>query len=184
MLCVNGMSYQKRDSSNANSAIVTTITPKDFPSDHPLAGVELQERLEQKTYEACQGKIPVQRLEDFNSKDTTTAFGKVTPCVKGAVQKANLHEILPEYMTSAIQEAMSYFGTVIQGFDDPDTLMLALESRTSSPVRIVRDETFESNISGIYPAGEGAGYAGGITSAAIDGMKIFEQFISRYRPFE
>lgn len=184
MLCVNGMSYQKRDSANANSAIVTTISPKDFPSNHPLSGVELQETLERKAYQLCNGSIPVQRLGDFLENKKTTAFGRVKPCVKGSYEMSDINLILPETMSAAIKEAMTYFGTVIQGFDNPDTLMLAIESRTSSPVRIVRNEDFQSNISGLLPAGEGAGYAGGITSAAIDGMKIFENIAEQYRPIE
>ena len=183
-LCINGMSYQKRDSANANSAIVTTVTPKDFATDHPLSGMELQEEIEEKTYAACEGKIPVQCYGDFVNHKKTTSLGMVTPCVKGSYELSDLNEILPDYISDSIREAMGYFGTVIQGFDREDTVMLAVESRTSSPVRIVRNEFFQSNIQGLLPAGEGAGYAGGITSAAIDGMKIFENIVSRFRPFE
>ena len=183
-LCINGMSYQKRDSKNANSAIVTTIQPEDFPSRHVLAGVEMQEALEEKTYQWCSGKIPVQRLEDFLKGQKTTAFGSVTPEMKGNYALADLNGLLPKEMEEAIKEAMTAFGNSIEGFDHPDTLLSAIESRTSSPVRILRDDSFQTNVVGIYPAGEGAGYAGGITSAAIDGMKIFEQISSEYCPFE
>lgn len=183
-LCINGMSYQKRDSKNANSAIVTTIQPEEFPSRHVLAGVEMQEALEEKTYQWCSGKIPVQRLEDFMKGQKTTALGSVTPEMKGNYALADLNGLLPEEMGEAIKEAMTAFGNNIEGFDHPDTLLSAIESRTSSPVRIVRDDTFQANVAGLYPAGEGAGYAGGITSAAIDGIKIFEQICGEYCPFE
>ena len=97
---------------------------------------------------------------------------------------SDMHEIFPEYLCRAMQEGISHFGMSIKGFDHPDTLLSAVESRTSSPVRIVRDEQYQSNIRGLFPAGEGAGYAGGITSAAIDGMKIFEYISSQYAPFQ
>ncbi len=183
-LCVNGMSNQKRDTKNANSAIVVTITPNDFPDDSPLSGIALQRALEEKAYLAGNGAVPVQTYGDFVNKRKTSEFGSVRPVHKGAVAFSDIRQILPKYLCDAIEEAISYFGTVIEGFDHQDTLLSAVESRTSSPVRIVRDETFQSNIGGLFPAGEGAGYAGGITSAAIDGMKIFEYLCSQYAPIK
>ncbi len=183
-LCINGMSNQKRDAENANSAIVVTITPDDFPGEHPLAGITLQRMLEEKAYIAGKGAVPIQTYGDFVAKKKTTKFGIVRPVHKGAVTMSDMHEIFPEYLCRAMQEGISHFGMSIKGFDHPDTLLSAVESRTSSPVRIVRDEQYQSNIRGLFPAGEGAGYAGGITSAAIDGMKIFEYISSQYAPFQ
>lgn len=171
---VNGMSYSKRDSRNANSAIVTTVTPQDYPSKHPLAGVEFQRKLEKKAFAEGNGNIPIQRLEDFRNNKKTEALGKITPEIKGKYSFGNLNNVLPEYVCKSISDAMEYFERKIEGFNDNDTIMSAVESRTSSPVRIIRDENYQSNVRGLIPAGEGAGYAGGITSAAIDGIKIFE----------
>ena len=171
---VNGMSYSKRDSRNANSAIVTTVTPQDYPSKHPLAGVEFQRKLERKAFAEGNGNIPIQRLEDFRNNKKTEALGKITPEIKGKYSFGNLNNVLPEYVCKSISDAMEYFERKIEGFNDNDTIMSAVESRTSSPVRIIRDENYQSNVRGLIPAGEGAGYAGGITSAAIDGIKIFE----------
>lgn len=171
---VNGMSYSKRDSINANSAIVTTVTPADYPSKHPLAGVEFQRELERKAFVEGNGNIPIQRLEDFRKNIKTEKLGGIIPEIKGKFAFGNLNNVLPEYVCESISEAMVYFDRKIKGFNDNDTVMSAVESRTSSPVRIIRDESYQSNIKGLIPSGEGAGYAGGITSAAIDGIKIFE----------
>ena len=120
------------------------------------------------------GNIPIQRLEDFRNNKKTEALGKITPEIKGKYSFGNLNNVLPEYVCKSISDAMEYFERKIEGFNDNDTIMSAVESRTSSPVRIIRDENYQSNVRGLIPAGEGAGYAGGITSAAIDGIKIFE----------
>lgn len=173
MLAINGMSYSKRDSNNANSAIVVTVTPEDFGSE-PLDGIEYQRALESKAYEIGSGKIPIQKLEDFNKNKKSKNFGCVEPIMKGAYTFANINEILPDEVSKSLKESFESFGKKIKGFDNNDTLLAAIESRTSSPVRIERDEFLESNIKGIYPCGEGAGYAGGITSAGIDGIKIAE----------
>ncbi len=183
MLAVNGMSYSHRDGLNANSAIVVTISPKDFKNDMPLSGMEFQMELERKAYEAGKGKIPVQKLIDFKSNIVSKEFGRISPQMKGAFSFADINDILPKYICDSIREAIEYFGTVIQGFHDDDVILSAVESRTSSPVRILRNENFQSSIAGLYPAGEGAGYAGGITSAAIDGIKIFEYIATRFKPF-
>ncbi|MCR5215839.1 MAG: FAD-dependent oxidoreductase [Lachnospiraceae bacterium] len=174
-LCVNGMSYSGRNSKNANSAIVVTIKPSDYAKDsNPLAGVEYQEALEEKAYEECDGKIPVQRFEDFSKGCASTSLGRVTPCIKGAYALGNLWHILPEEMIQPIIAGVHHFGKQIPSFDDGDALMVGLESRTSSPVHMLRNEHGESNIGGLYPCGEGAGYAGGITSAAVDGIRTAE----------
>lgn len=180
---VNGMSYNSREGKNANSAIVTTVSPKDYPSNHPLAGVEFQRDLEHKAYLECNGKIPVQRLEDFRNNKKSSDFGNIEPAIKGMYGFGNINNVLPDYICKAISEGMEHFENIIEGFNNNDTILSAVESRTSSPVRIIRDDSFQSNIKGIIPAGEGAGYAGGITSAAIDGMKIFEYIANTYNDF-
>jgi len=179
-LAINGMSYNDRGSKNANSAIVVTITPEDF-GDKPLDGIEYQRKLEETTYILGKGKIPVQLLEDFKNNTKSSEFGEVEPVFKGEYNFADINEILPKDIGDSIKEAFSDFGKKIKGFDKDDTILAAIESRTSSPVRIIRDENFESNILGIYPCGEGAGYAGGITSAAMDGIRLAEEIGRRYR---
>lgn len=181
-LAVNGMSYHARAGENANSAIITTVTPEDFPDSHPLAGIEFQRNLEEKAWQAGKGKVPAQRLEDFLKNRPTQEFKKVHPNIKGGYTKANVREIFPEELAWSIGEGISRMGRKIPGFDDADTVLSGVESRTSSPVRIPRDENLQANISWIYPCGEGAGYAGGITSAAMDGMRTAEAIIGRFRP--
>lgn len=181
-LAVNGMSYSARGGKNANSAIVTTITPNDFESKHPLAGMYLQRELEEKAFNEGKGAIPVQLYGDFVNNKISHEFGNVIPDIKGKYSFANIKNVLPKYICDSIEEAMPYFGKKIQGFDNKDTVFAAIESRTSSPVRIIREDDFQSVFKGVYPCGEGAGYAGGITSAAIDGIKVFESIISEFRP--
>ena len=172
-LVVNGMSDAGRDSGYANSAIVVTVEPEDFGSEDCLAGVEFQREYERKAFELCQGRIPVQRFGDFCHNDTTKAAGRVEPCVKGEWEFSNLRKALPKFVVDGMIEGMEQFAKKIQNFDDPDTLLMGMESRTSSPVRIERNEIFESvSLEGLYPCGEGAGYAGGIMSAAMDGLRI------------
>ena len=173
-LCVNGMSYHDRAGQNSNTALITTVTPDDFPSDSPLAGLEFQRRYEELAYKAGEGKIPVQLFGDFLKNQTSTKLGNVTPSIKGAWQFANLHECLPKYVCASLEEGMRAFGKKIKGYDAEDTVFSGVETRTSSPLRMERDRQFESNIKGLFPCGEGAGYAGGITSAAMDGIKTAE----------
>ena len=174
MTAVNGMSYSGRDSENANSAIVVTVTPEDYRADHPLSGIAFQRKLEQKAYNCGRGAIPVQRLEDCRENRASAALGAVRPQCKGNYALGNLRPILPEELNASILEGIDAFGKIVRGFDDPDALLSGVESRTSSPVRILRDEKCESAMPGIYPCGEGAGYAGGITSAAVDGIRVAE----------
>lgn len=182
-LAVNGMSYSGRDGRNANSAIIVSVSPEDYGSGHPLAGVEFQRRLEEKAYGLAQGKIPVEKYKDykravmpehFGSDDSAKGKDDLSPCIKGQWEYAPVHEILPEELSRAFVEGMEQFGKVIKGFNDGNTLVEGIESRTSSPVRIVRDESFQSSVRGLYSCGEGAGYAGGITSAAMDGIRVAE----------
>lgn len=185
-LAVNGMSNHARDSRNANSALIVTVTPEDFRKElsvpEALAGMACQRRLEELAYRAGEGAVPVQLWQDFMRGQKTSAPGEVQPCIMGAYRTANLRSVLPDYLCEPLVEAMDVFGRKIKGFDRPDAVLSGIESRTSSPVRIERDEHFESNIAGIYPCGEGAGYAGGITSAAMDGIKAAEQIAMRYAP--
>ncbi|MDD3403265.1 MAG: NAD(P)-binding protein [Hespellia sp.] len=182
MLAVNGMSYHDRAGTNANSAIVVTVTKEDFGSDHPLAGMQFQQELERAAYQLGRGQIPVQRFEDFQNNQVTTAFGKVLPNMKGAYCMANLRPLFPAEISDSIEQGMTAFESKIHGFSDGDTLLSGVESRTSSPVRILRNEQFETKTRGIYPCGEGAGYAGGITSAAMDGLKVAEEIMRKYKP--
>lgn len=183
-LAVNGMSYHARDGINANSAIIVTVTPEDFDSDHPLAGIEFQRKLEKKAFEIGNGHVPVQTFNDFCKNRKTESLGIVKPQLKGNYTLANLREIFPKEIADSIELGIKSFDRQIQGFANDDTLLSGVESRTSSPVRIVRNEQFQIGDTGIYPCGEGAGYAGGITSAAMDGMKIAETIAQSYTPFD
>lgn len=179
-LCTNGMSYSGREGENANSAVIITVTPKDYGDSHPLAGIAFQRSLEEKAYLAGAGCVPVQTYGSFREcveKGTAAKpdQGAVfLPAIKGKYVFADITGILPKKLNKGIVEGMEQFGRQIEGFDRPDTLLSAVESRTSSPVRILRDETLQSEVRGLFPCGEGAGYAGGITSAAMDGIKVAE----------
>lgn len=178
-LIINGMSNHERDSENANSAIVVTVDKNDF-GPNPLDGIEYQRKLELLAYRKGNGKIPVQLLKDYQNNTISKSFGEIKPLFKGAYEFANLNEILPYYVNDSIKEAMEAFDKKIKGFNNPDTILAGIESRTSSAVRINRDEFFVSNIKGMYPSGEGAGYSGGITTSAIDGIKTAEKIIEKY----
>lgn len=193
-LCINGMSYSGRNGENANSAIVVTVTKEDFMSDHPLAGIEFQRKLEEKAYEEGNGSIPVQYFCDFKNdvfeKDnlfnvSTDDLFEVSPNMKGCFTMGKVSNVFPKAISEALIEGIEHFGKIIKGFDNPHTILSAVESRTSSPVRITRDDSFEAlDVKGLYPCGEGAGYAGGITSAAMDGIKVFEKLACKYAPIE
>ena len=179
---VNGMSYHDRNSKNANSAIIVSVSPKDFGADDALAGVRYQEKLETENYKRGNGLIPQQLFGDFCDNRLTTAYGNFGSCTKGNTVFAKLNGLMNADMEQSFKLGMEHFGHLIHGFDRKDAILSGMETRTSSPLRIKRDESFESNISGVYPCGEGAGYAGGITSAAIDGIKVAEAIIKKYRP--
>ncbi|MCR5626981.1 MAG: FAD-dependent oxidoreductase [Lachnospiraceae bacterium] len=180
-LVVNGMSYSGRSGINSNSAIVVTVTEKDFGEDDVLSGVRFQRELEKKAFEALNGLIPVQRFADFKAMKVSDSFGTVISQSKGKTGFYDLNRILPEYVSSAIKEGIGVFGSRIKGFDGDDVVLSGVESRTSSPVRIVRDERLEASLKGLIPCGEGAGYAGGIMSAAMDGLKCAERIITELR---
>ncbi len=177
-LTVNGMSNHDRAAKNSNSAIIASVTPDDFDGDDALAGVRFQQKWEAKAFHEGKGKIPVQTLKDFREGKITQSFGEITPNTKGMTSFGNLRNCLPEPVSEAISEGMEYFDTKIKGFNREDTVLCGIEARTSSPLRIERDKGFESNIKGIYPCGEGAGFAGGITSAAMDGIKVAQALVT------
>lgn len=179
-LAVNGMSYSKRDGENANSAVVVSVTPDDFDVDDVLSGMTFQRDIEHKAYIEGKGLIPVQKYIDFKNNIATTELGSITPNLKGDYSLANLRNVLPDFLQEAFVEAMEYFGKVIKGFNNDDVILSGIESRTSSPLRIERNDKFMTNHPYIYAAGEGAGYAGGIVSSAVDGIKVFEHYISLY----
>lgn len=180
MLAINGMSNHKRDSENANSAIIVTISPNDFGTN-PLDGIKFQRELEKKAYILGHGKIPSQLFNDFVHNKPSIEFKSVKPIFKGDYQLTNLRTIFPQYISEALIEGIQNFDKKIKGFASDDAILSAIESRTSSPVKILRDENFISNIQGIYPCGEGAGYAGGIMTSAIDGIKVSEAIITTYK---
>jgi uncharacterized FAD-dependent dehydrogenase len=173
----NGMSHYSRNERNANAGIVVGITPADFGSDHPLAGIALQRELEEKAFELGGGNYnaPAQLVGDFLAGRPSTGPGSVIPSYTPGVTWVDLGTALPDYAIAAIREAIPAFDKTLKGFAMNDAVLTAVETRTSSPIRIARNENFESiNTQGLYPAGEGAGFAGGIISAAVDGMKIAE----------
>ncbi len=183
---VNGMSYSGRSGKNANSAVIVSVDPSDYPSHDPLAGIAFQRELERRTYEAGRGKVPVQRLEDYRlgraHAEDPFADSPLQPQIKGAFCWSDLGKVLPEELRERFLTGMDAFGKKIPGFDAPETILAGIESRTSSPVRIERGEDLQGSVAGLYPCGEGAGYAGGITSAAMDGIRVAEQIAGEYAP--
>ncbi|GFI21701.1 hypothetical protein IMSAGC011_00474 [Lachnospiraceae bacterium] len=184
-IAVNGMSYADRDGEHANSAIIVQVTPKDYGANGPLAGIAFQRQLEKKAYLLGSGKVPVQYYEDYvKNVSSENIKNREKPCMKGAYQLTNLRGLLPTDCEVAFLEGMEQFDKIIPGFAGKETILSGIESRTSSPVRIHRDETLQSPaIRGLYPCGEGAGYAGGITSAAMDGILIAEKIAQEFCPF-
>ncbi len=189
-LCVNGMSDYHRDSARANSAIVMTVGGEEFGSEDVLAGLHFQEKLEEKAYKLAEGFVPVEQYGEFKDGFESGEMGDVSEisqqesrelCIKGLSAKAPLHALLSKELTTDFIEGMEQFGKKIPGYTDENAYVIGLESRTSSPVRITRDESFQATIRGLYPCGEGAGYAGGITSAAIDGLKVAEAVASFWK---
>ena len=179
MLCINGMSESKRDSENANSAVIVTVTPKDF-GESPLDGIEYQRTLERSAYKLGNSNIPIQLYKDFKDNKIGNNIGTINPLFKGKYTLTNLRKILPNYISESLIEGITEFDKKIKGFAQDDVIVAGIEARTSSPVRIIRDDLGLSNIEGIYPCGEGAGYAGGITSSAIDGIKTSENIMNKY----
>ena len=176
---VNGMSNHARDEENSNSAIVCTVTPEDFVNEGfgeygVLAGCEFQRKYERLSYTEGKGKIPVQLLKDYRDNKPSDSLGSMKPNIKGGYTLGNLNNCLPQYVNNAIIEAIFNYDKKLKGFGSEDACLSGIESRTSSPIRILRNDELMSNMTGIFPCGEGAGYAGGITSAAVDGIKVAE----------
>jgi hypothetical protein len=173
------MSEFSRDKENANSALLVNVDERDFGSAHPLAGMYFQEELEKKAFELG-GKnyfAPIQLVGDFLQGKASTKIGNVKPSYLPGVKPADFKQLFPKTIYRALQEGIRQMDNKLHGFADNDAVLTAVESRSSSPVRIVRDMSGQSNISGIYPIGEGAGYAGGITSAAADGIRAVWQML-------
>lgn len=179
----NGMSYYARDGVNANSALLVGVGPEDFGSEHPLAGMFLQREIERRAFVlgGRSGKAPCQTVGDLLSGRASGKLGVVEPSYKPGVVPCDLAELLPAPLIGAMREALPLLGRRLRGFDLPDAVLTGPETRSSSPVRISRDETFQSvSTLGLYPCGEGAGYAGGITSAAVDGVRCAEAILKAY----
>lgn len=176
----NGMSEFARDGVNINGGLLVSVTPEDFPSDDALAGVSFQRALEEAAYRLGGGNYaaPAQRVEDFLAHRPSTGAGKVVPTYLPSVRWCDLHGCLPPFVCEALEEGLPMLGRKLRGFDAPDAVLTAVETRSSSPVRIVRDNlSFQSALRGLYPCGEGAGYAGGIMSAAADGLRVAEKIL-------
>ena len=172
-IVTNGMSVYARNGENANSAVLVNVTPNDFKGESPLEGMYFQKDLEQKAFKlgGSNYNAPIQRFEDFENNVKTTHIGEIKPTYKPGVTLSNLNEILPDFISKTLIEGIKYFDKSIKGFAHPDAILTGVETRSSSPVQITRNENKQSNIKGLYPCGEGAGYAGGIMSAAVDGIK-------------
>ena len=180
-LAVNGMSEHARDGKNANSALLVQVFPEDFGSDHPLAGMYFQRELEEKAFVAGGSDFtaPVQRVGSFlNTEDAVSK--EVEATYRPKVRECSMDDIFPPFMTEALREALPAMGRKLKGFDRADALLTAVESRSSSPIRILRNEKGMSlSYAGVYPAGEGAGYAGGIVSAAVDGIRTAQNILTQ-----
>lgn len=175
-LCTNGMSYHARDGENINGGLLVSVGPEDFESSHPLAGMRLQRQLEEAAFflGGENFKAPAQTVGDFLAGRPSVGPGKVIPTYQPGVTWTDLHQCLPKYITDTLELAIPQLGKKLKGFDDPEAVLTAIESRSSSPIRMPRDESGQSTIRGLYPCGEGAGYAGGIMSAAADGIRAAE----------
>ena len=186
-IVTNGMSLHARDGKNANSALIVSVDERDFGSDDVLAGVEFQRYWESKAYEVVNDgyKAPCQLVRDFLKDRTSKEFGEIEPSYRPGVVLREIKECLPQGVTEALREAIPQFAGKIKGFAHPQAVLTAIESRSSSPVRILRNSSGQAlNVAGLYPCGEGAGYAGGIVSAAVDGIKAAEGIIKLYAPLE
>ena len=172
-IVTNGMSNFLRDGKNANSAVLVNVTPLDFEGGNPLSGIDFQKELEEKAFVLGGSNYfaPVQRFGDFEKNIKSKFLGAIEPSYKPGYTLSNLNDIMPEFVSNTLREGIKYFDTKLHGFANPDSILTGMETRSSSPVRILRDKNLVSNINGIYPCGEGAGYAGGIMSASVDGIK-------------
>lgn len=178
-VCVNGMSEFARDAENSNSALLVNVTPDDMPDASPLAGVSLQRQMEQAAFVLGGGeyRAPIQLVGDLLAGRGSTALGDILPSYRPDTTPCDLRACLPPFVSSALKQALPRFGRQIEGFDRYDAVLTGVETRSSSPVRLLRDDECQSTVRGLYPCGEGAGYAGGITSAAVDGIRCAEKLI-------
>lgn len=179
-VATNGMSRRARDGENANAALLVTLHTEDFPYAGALGGMYWQREIERRAYEVSGSyRAPAQTVGDFLRREASTKPGGITPSYRPGVHWCELHSVLPERICSVIENALPELGKKLKGFDAPDAVLTAPETRSSSPVRILRDGTCMSSVRGLYPCGEGAGYAGGITSAAVDGMRCAEKLLEK-----
>ena len=180
-IVTNGMSEYKRDKENANSALLVNVLTTDFIGDDPLAGMYFQQELEHHAYilGGSNNNAPVQRVEDYLNNKNSTKIGDIIPTYKPGYTLTNLNELFPDYINKTLKEGIIYFDHKIKGFANPDAILTGVETRSSSPVTITRNDNLESTLENIYPCGEGAGYAGGITSAAVDGIKVAIKIIEK-----
>lgn len=183
-MVTNGMSYRARNLPNINGGLLVGLRPEDFQAfegnvpQHPLAGMYFQEHWEQQAYQVGQGKAVCQQVGDFLQKRASTGCGKVKPSFTSGVVYGDIRDCLPPFVAETMAEGIPHLGNKIPCFSQEEALLTAIETRSSSPLRILRDENFQSSLKGFYPCGEGAGYAGGIVSAAVDGMKVAEALVS------
>ena len=180
-IVTNGMSKFAREGENANSAILVNVVPSDYYKSTPLDGIYFQKDLEENAFNLGGRNYfaPIQRVEDFLNNVKTEKIGEITPSYKPGITLSNLNEILPDFVSQTLKEGIVHFDTKLKGFATPDAIMTGVETRSSSPLKINRNEEFESNIYGIYPCGEGAGYAGGIMTAAMDGIKVAKSILTK-----
>ena len=179
-MVTNGMSYADRDGVNANAAVLVTVNPADFPYPGPLGGAIWQREIEERAYQVSGSyKAPAQTVGDFLKGVPSSGPGAVQPTYRPGVHWCDIHDVLPEKMTSALKQGIVNLDGRLKGFASPDAVLTAPETRSSSPVRILRGKDGMSSLMGLFPAGEGAGYAGGITSAAVDGMMAAEAVLAR-----
>ena len=179
-IATNGMSCADRDGENANAALLVTLNPRDFPYEGNLGGMEWQREIEEKAFMVSGSyRAPAQKFGDFLKGIPSTGPGSIEPTYRPGVTWCDLHQVLPPKITDALKLAIPRMDRKLHGYADPDAVLTAPVTRSSSPVRILRDETRQSRIRGLYPTGEGAGYAGGIMSAAIDGMQTAEAILTQ-----
>ncbi len=188
-IVTNGMSELARDRENANSALVVSVGPNDFRDSHPLAGVQFQRQWERLAFQIGGGRYsaPIQRVDDFLQGKPTKSIAKSTikPSYTGDVTPTDLSKCLPPYVINTMKDGLKYFNKKIKGYAAPDVLMTGVETRTSAPIRIPRSDVGEAvGVKGLYPTGEGAGYAGGIMSAAVDGIRMADEIIKKYAPLD
>lgn len=179
MTCVNGMSYHARNGENSNSAIIATVSEEIYGREL-LDGMRFQREVEKKAYQLGKGSVPVQRFIDYKNNRTSESYGSIKPSLESSYELANLRGLYPKEIESTLIKAIDYMGNKINGFNDYDAILSAAETRSSSPIRMLRDKENKSiNIDNLYVIGEGSGYSGGIVSSAVDGIKTAEKILSR-----